>query len=76
VSVSELHDADAVIVAVVDPTTGERAFKLCVGANVIRSAATGRELSRYAFDNGANSVRWDFDLALDEPNRYAGRTHR
>ena len=62
-----LHDADAVITLV------DGDFVLTVGAAVVdrrpRRPAGGaaRELNRLAFANGANSVRHDYDLKLDEP---------
>lgn len=69
---SALHDADALIVYV----DGE--FRLLVGAEVLERGPSARKLSQFAFANGAQSVRHDYDLALDEPNRYGpgngGRT--
>ena len=58
-ALSVLHDADALIVRV----DGE--FRLLVGTEFVRSGSSGRELSQFAFANGAQSVRWDFDLTLE-----------
>lgn len=64
-SLSDLHDSDALITALVGPT-GEVTFTLLVGDRIISTGPSARKLSQFAFANGAQSVKHDYNLRLEQ----------
>lgn len=63
---SPLHGADPAVI-VYDPTYAQGPFVLLVNDVVVTAGPSAKALGKFAWANGAQSVRHAYDLGLDRP---------